>query len=143
MVLITPAGCLLSLEVAQTISFDGQGPSQETHTHHHNSGHGGEPTCMVIRPYLVGSEDGKVFTTGQVMYNTWKVKEYHTRVVMPNRNVSVTANYATLTTDMKLTLVKIMGAQKEKLYIYTCPPKNEMKGLIFSWHQWQCCQYYF
>ena len=115
--------------------LDGQGPSQE-HTLTTNSGHGGGtyPGGDTVHIWSA-QQDGKVFThwTGDVQYLE-SAKEYHTRVVMPNRNVSVTANYATLTTDMKLTLVKIMGAQKEKTVYLYLPAKNEMKGLIWVFH---------
>ena len=80
-------------------------------------------------------EDGKVFThwSGDVQYLD-APEEYHTIVTMPEGNVSVTANYATLTQAMKLTQVTVQGAQRpKKIYTYL-PPIERVKGVVWFFH---------
>ena len=72
--------------------LDGQGHHKNTLYHQQRTRRWNLPRRW-YGAYLVGSAaDGKVFThwTGDVQYPE-SAKEYHTRVVMPNRNVSVTA----------------------------------------------------
>ena len=101
-----------------------------------NSGHGGgnykEGDTIHI---WSAQQDGKVFThwSGDTQYLE-APREYHTQVIMPNKNVIVTANYATLQPNMKLNQVKIMGAQKEKTVYLYLPEKHEMKGMIWVLH---------
>lgn len=79
--------------------------------------------------------DGKVFThwSGDVQYLELP-NEYHTRVFMPNKNITVTANFATLQPDMKLSQVNIRGAKQNKNVFLYLPAKNKMKGVIWVFH---------
>lgn len=116
-------------------SLNGQGPAQQ-HSLVTNSGHGGGTFPVGDTVHIWSAQqDGKVFThwSGDTQYLE-SSREYHTRVIMPGKNVTVTANYATLQPNMKLNQVKIMGAQKEKtIYVYL-PDKSQMKGLLWVFH---------
>ncbi len=80
--------------------------------------------------------DGSVFThwSGDIQYLE-SPNEYHSRVIMPAKNIAVTANYATLSAAMDMTVMNIKGAERsKKLYTYFPADKNKIKGVVWFLH---------
>lgn len=79
--------------------------------------------------------DGKVFTnwSGDTQYLE-SPNEYHSRVIIPNKPVVVSANYATLSSTMKLSEVSIKGAKENKNVFLYMPPKNKIKAVVWIFH---------
>lgn len=80
--------------------------------------------------------DGKVFThwTGDTQYLDTP-SEYHAKVTMPDKNITVTANYATLTPAMDMRPFTIRGAERNKnIFVYLPIDKNKTKGVVWFFH---------
>lgn len=79
-------------------------------------------------------KDGQVFThwSGDTSYLDSPF-EYHTVVTMPDKDISVFPNYATLASDMQLSVYNIKGAERTKK-ILAYFPSSGMKGLVWFFH---------
>lgn len=80
--------------------------------------------------------DGKVFThwSGDIEYLE-SPNEYHSVITMPEKNIIVTANYATLQPQMNLNTFIIRGVERLKTFFAFIPnDKNAIKGIVWFFH---------
>ncbi len=80
--------------------------------------------------------DGKVFThwTGDIAYLE-SPNEYHSKLKMPSKNVTITANYEDLKPDMVMNQYTTMGSQRMKrFYAYAPSDKSKIKGIVWFFH---------
>ncbi len=106
------------------------------HTLTVSDGHGGgqyEEGSMVH--IWSRQKDGQVFThwSGDIGFLE-SPEEYHTTVSMPDKDISVIANYATLQPEMKLTQLTIKGAERNKKIWTYFPDKNKLKAVVWFFH---------
>ncbi len=80
-------------------------------------------------------QDGKVFThwTGDTEYLESPF-EYHTTVNMPDKNISVTAQYADIGTTMRMIPLPVKGAERTKNIQIYLPQKDKLKGVVWFLH---------
>jgi len=80
-------------------------------------------------------QDDKVFThwSGDVEYLESDI-EYHTKVIMPEKNITVTANYATLNVSMRMISLPVKAAERTKNIQLYLPQKDKLKGLVWFLH---------
>ncbi|MBK8699239.1 MAG: hypothetical protein IPN29_06700 [Saprospiraceae bacterium] len=101
-----------------------------------NLGHGGGEYEVDTKVHIWSKQiDGKVFThwSGDTSFLESPI-EYHTVVTMPDKDISVTANYAALDPDMKLSLFNIKGAERTKKVLAYFPTLSNMKGVVWFFH---------
>lgn len=80
--------------------------------------------------------DGKVFThwSGDTSHLE-SPREYHSRLTMPARNITVTANYADLQPDMVMNLYTTRGKERMKrFYAYAPSDKSRIRGVVWFFH---------
>lgn len=80
-------------------------------------------------------QDGKVFThwTGDTSYLESPF-EYHTTLIMPDHDITLTARYATLAPDMNLTSYTIPGKERNKRVLAYMPEKEKRKAVVWFFH---------
>lgn len=80
-------------------------------------------------------KDGMVFThwTGDTEYLESAI-EYHTTVDMPDKNISVTAQYTALSPTMRMIPLPVQGAERVKNIQIYLPQKDKLKGVVWFLH---------
>jgi hypothetical protein len=80
-------------------------------------------------------QENKVFThwTGDVEYLESAV-EYHTTVKMPDKNISITAQYANISPTMRMIALPVKGAERTKNILIYLPQKDKLKGVVWFLH---------
>ncbi len=80
--------------------------------------------------------DGKVFThwSGDSSFLETP-NEYHSRLIMPDRDITVAANYADLQPDMVMKVYNTMGKERMKrFYAYAPADKSSIRGVVWFFH---------
>lgn len=81
-------------------------------------------------------QDGKVFShwTGDIEFLESSM-EYHTRLTMPNKNITIAAKFATLSSDQILRSITIRGENTDKNVFYFLPENaSTTKGVAWFFH---------
>lgn len=80
-------------------------------------------------------QDGKVFThwTGDTSYLASPF-EYHTTLIMPDHDITLTAQYATLTSEMTLSSFMIPGKERNKRVLAYMPAREKVQGIVWFFH---------